>query len=249
MSNIASDIQMPYGEAAKSRQPLLPLTFAEREEMGAILSVPATVEEYIEYLHKCDYKIQYSRGMIWSFIEIDEETDTIMGEAAPIHEQLTGRLTHLIGHLLDEVNSEFNIFGSNIKIYIERPNGSTYYNPDLAITRIEPQFIRHKPKKKTATSLTNPTLIVEVLSKSTEGFDKTLKLGDYQKISSVEQIIFVEPNHTWVSTFIRQSNNSWLNIIFENLTDELPVLDKGKIVVNDIYKNLIRLDFKAMNTV
>jgi Uma2 family endonuclease len=248
MSNIASDIKMPYGKA-KSNPALLPLTYDERVEKGAILTVPATVEEYIEYLHKCDYKIQYSRGMIWSFIEIDEETDTIMGEAAPIHEQLTNRFAFLFGTLLDELNSDFNSFGSNIKIYIERKNSSIYYNPDMAITRHEPQFIEHKPKKKKATSLTNPTLILEILSKSTEGFDKTLKLGDYQKISSVEQIIFVEPNLTWVSTFIRQSNNSWLNIIFENLTDELPVLDKGKIVVNDIYKNLIRLDFKAMNKI
>jgi Uma2 family endonuclease len=246
MSNIAADVLMPYGKA-KTRKPLLPLTLEEREEMGAILSVPATVEEYIDYLHKCDYKLQYSRGMIWSFIESDEETKIIMGEAAPIHEQLTSRLTRLIGNLLDEGNSNFIFFGSNIKVYIPKDNSSIYYNPDLAVTRHEPQFIEHKPKKKKATSLTNPTLIVEILSKSTEGFDKTFKLGDYQKINSVEQIIFVEPNLTWVSTFIRQSNNSWLNIIFENLTDELPVLEHGKIVVNDIYKNLIHIDFKTLN--
>jgi Uma2 family endonuclease len=246
MSNIAADIKMPYGKA-EIRKPLLPLTLEEREEMGAILSVPATVEEYIDYLHKCDYKLQYSRGMIWSFIESDEETKIIMGEAAPIHEQLTNRFARLIGNLLDEGNSNFKSFGSNIKVYIPKDKGSIYYNPDLAITRNEPQFIEHKPKKKKATSLTNPTLIVEILSKSTEGFDKTFKLGDYQKINSVEQIIFIEPNFTWVSTYIRQSNNSWLNIIFENLTDELPVLEHGKIVVNDIYKNLIHIDFKTLN--
>ena len=246
MSSIAADIKIPYGRP-KIRKPLLPLTLEEREEMDAILSVPATVEEYIEYLHKCDYKLQYSRGMIWSFIESGEETKIIIGEAAPIHEQLTSRLTRLIGNLLDEGNSNFKSFGSNIKVYIPKDKGSIYYNPDLAITRNEPQFIEHKPKKKKATSLTNPTLIVEILSKSTEGFDKTFKLGDYQKINSVEQIIFVEPNFTWVSTYIRQSNNSWLNIIFENLTDELPVLDNGKIVINDIYKNLIRLDLKTLN--
>ena len=84
--------------------------------------------------------------------------------------------------------------------------------------------------------------MVEVLSNGTESFDKANKLSDYQKIESLQQIILIEPNFTWVSTFIRQDSNSnkWLNLIFENTADELPIVEKGVIQVNDIYKNLIR---------
>ncbi len=246
MASAVAEIQPILEIKKKLNRPLIPLTLAKREEKGAILCVPASVEEYIEYLHKCDYKIQYSRGCIWSFIEIDEKTKTIMGEAAPIHEQLVNRLARIFGNFFDESNSDYKSFGSNIKVYIQRTNG--YYNPDMAITKGEPLFIKHKAGKKSATSLVNPYIIVEVLSKSTEGFDKINKLADYQKIESLEQIIFIEPNFTWVSTFIRQANNKWLNIIFENLSDELPVADKGTIEINAFYKNLIRLDVSKLET-
>jgi Uma2 family endonuclease len=239
MSSAIAEIEPILEVKKKQNRPLIPLSFEKRMEKGAVLCIPATVEEYIDYLHKCDYKIQYSRGCIWSFIEIDEKTQTIMGEAAPIHEQIVNRIARLLGNLLDEENSQFKSFGSNIKVYIERTNG--YYNPDIAITKDEPKFIKHKPNKKTATSLLNPYLLVEVLSKGTESFDKINKLADYQQIKSLEQIIFIEPNVTWVSTFIRQAPNQWTNIILTDLTDELPVTDKGVIPLSKIYKNLIKV--------
>ncbi len=246
MTTQAANIQPLTPVKKKYSRPLLPLTFEKRMEKGAILCVPATVDDYIEYLNKCDYKIQYSRGNMWSFIEIDEQTGTIMGEAAPIHEQVINRLARLLGNLLDEGNSEFSTFGCNIKVYIERHNG--YYNPDMAIVKGEPQFIKHKANKKTATSLINPTFIIEVLSRSTESFDKINKLADYQKIETLEQIIFVEPNYTWVSTFIRQAPQQWLNLIFESETDKMPVSDKGEIAISDIYKGLIRFDVSKLET-
>jgi Uma2 family endonuclease len=230
----------------KQNRPLMPLTFEKRMEKGAILCVPASVEEYIEYLHKCDYKIQYSRGCMWSFIEIDEQTDTIMGEAAPIHEQIVNKLVVVLSRLFNDFEEAYRSYGSNIKVYIERTNG--YYNPDLTITNEEPKFIKHKANKKSATSLLNPYLIVEVLSKSTESFDKINKLADYQQIKSLQQIVFIEPNTTWVSTFIRQGSNEWLNLIFENLSDELPILDKGKIEISKFYKNLIRLNVSTLES-
>lgn len=247
MTTLAADIQDNKTTVKKkSNRPLLPLTFEKRMEKGTILCVPATVDEYIEYLNKCDYKIQYSRGCMWSFIEIDEQTKTIMGEAPPIHEQVINRLVILLGKLLNDFQDEYSSFGSNIKVYIERHNG--YYNPDMAIVKGTPEFVKHKANKKTATSLINPSIIVEVLSKSTESFDKISKLSDYQKIETLEQIIFVEPNYTWVSTFIRQAPQQWLNLIFESETDKLPVSDKGEITISDIYKGLIRFDISKLES-
>ncbi len=246
MTTQAANIQSVIPAKKKQNRPLLPITFEKRMDKGAILCVPASVDEYIEYLNKCDYKIQYSRGNMWSFIEIDEQTGTIMGEAAPIHEQVINRLVVLLSKLFNDFEDEYLSFGSNIKVYIERHNG--YYNPDMAIVKGEPQFIKHKANKKTATSLINPTFIIEVLSRSTESFDKINKLADYQKIETLEQIIFVEPNYTWVSIFIRQAPQQWLNLIFESEKDKMPVSDKGKIAISDIYKGLIRFDVSKLET-
>lgn len=245
MTSVAT-ISVPTGAPKKTRRPLIPLTFEKRMALGAVLRVPATVEEYIEYLNKCDYKLQYSRGCIWSFMEIDEQTDIIMGEAAPIHEQIIGKLLSRFGLLFDQFDGEYRSYSSNIKVYVARHN--SYYNPDMAITKGEPQFIKHKYNKKSATFLLNPYILVEVLSKSTESFDKINKLADYQKIESLEQIIFIEPNNTDISTFIRQSANEWRHLTFDSDTELLPIADKGHILVGDIYKNLIRLNISNLET-
>jgi Uma2 family endonuclease len=236
---VAPIAENPNTPLRKPRRPLVPLTFEKRMEKGAMLRVPASVEDFIYYVDKCDYTLQYTRGCIWSFIEIDEKTNTIMGQAAPIHEQIVNRLARLLGNLLQEDISDFRTYGSNLKVYIERLK--SYYNPDMTITEGQPEFIKHRPKKQTVTSLLNPKLIVEVLSKGTESFDKGLKLTDYQDISSMAQIILVDPNETKVTVYTRLSANRWGNENYTNENDQIPILNQGTLRVGDIYKNLIRL--------
>lgn len=216
----------------------LPRTFSKRAELPDEISLSATFNEYVELVHTCDYRIQYSHGSIYSFIETDLKTNTTMGEAAPIHEQINNRLIRLLGVLLDEGNSEFISYGSNIKIFIAENQGS--YNPDCAFVKGKPEFITYKPFKKKLTSLVNPYIVVEVLSDGTRGFDLSEKLSDYQSIDSLQQIIYVEPNEISVTTYVRSIDRNWQKVSFKNDADLLPIVDKGFIKINDIYKNLIR---------
>lgn len=223
------------------RPRLLPFTYEKRIELAAELRIPATYEEYIQYVCDCDYRLQYHDGHIISFIEYDEQTNAIMGEAAPIHERLVMRMALLIGQLLDfrTEGRRYAIFGSNIKIYI--PNYNKSYNPDMAVALEPAQFIKHKPKKRTVTSLVNPHIVVEVMSKGTRDFDKYEKLPNYKKIDSVQQIIFIEPSEVNISTFIRVSANEWRNLDFTSVNDNLPIVGENTIPVKDIYNYLILL--------
>lgn len=222
-----------------SRTRLLPFTYEKRLELAQELRIPATYEEYIEYVCDCDYRLQYHDGHIISFIEYDEKTNTIMGEAAPIHERLVMRMALLIGQLLDlrTEGRQYALFGSNIKIYI--PNYTKSYNPDMAVALEPAQYIKHKPKKRMVTSLMNPHIVVEVMSKGTREFDKYEKLPNYKAINSVQQIIFIEPNEVNISTFIRVSTNEWRNLDFKNIEDNLPIVGENAIPLKDIYSNLI----------
>ena len=220
------------------RRRLLPFSFEDRIELAAEVRVPATYDEYVEYVHDCDYRLHYHNGHIVSFIEYDEETDSTFGVATPTHEQLVARMIFLLGQALDYQMEEahYALYASNIKIFIPQSNQS--YKPDMAVAIKPIQYIEHKPKKRSITSLTSPYIVVEILSNSTNDFDLHEKLPYYQSIESLHQIIYIASNEAFVTTFIRQTNGNWYKIDFKNEDDTLPVVDKGVIKLNDIYQKI-----------
>ena len=97
------------------------------------------------------------------------------------------------------------------------------FNADVTVVKGTPKLLKYKVNKRSYDGVTNPWLVVEVLSTSTRRFDLTEKLGDYQKIESLQQIIFVEQGSLWASTFIRTSENEWQKTEFTRLDEKIPV--------------------------
>ena len=107
------------------------------------------------------------------FIEFDEEVDEQnkpilipMGQAAPLHERLTALLIQMIANILGIPKSEYQGYGSNIKLYVE--GAMSAYNPDIAFTKGDAivQKITPKGRRRSTKVLTNPHILVEILSKS-----------------------------------------------------------------------------------
>ena len=67
--------------------------------------------------------------------------------------------------------------------------------------------------------LLNPTVVVEVLSKSTRFRDKTEKLIAYQKMESLHECLLVEQIEPRVEHYIKQTSNQWLLKIYEDLNE------------------------------
>ena len=225
----------------RRRKPLLLPTLDERMDLlKREIRIPATLDEYFALVQDVEYNIHYSRGHIVSFIEIDEQTKEPMGEAAPLHERVVARLIQMLSNLLDIPESDYEIYSSNVKIYVDGADGA--YNPDIALTKGVCIIRTVKPSGRTRRTkvITNPNIIVEVLSPSTGNFDQTEKLADYKKISTVEQVIFIDPNKIYTQTFIKKSANQWLNLDFHSLDDVLPIVGSEKtILLKDVYKKII----------
>ena len=225
----------------RRRKPLLPHTLDERMDMlKREIRIPATIDEYFALVPEVEYTIHYSNGHIVSFIEIDEQTKEPMGEVAPLHERVVARLITMLSILLDESNSEYEIYGSNVKVYVEGALGA--YNPDIMVTRGAGIIQSVKPlgRARKTKVVTNPHIIVEVLSPSTREFDQTDKLGDYKKLDSVEQVIFIDPNKIYTQTFIKKGANQWLNLDFNSLDAVLPIVGRVEtIALKDVYKKII----------
>ena len=216
----------------RKKRLLMPLTFEKRAEMGVReLRIDASFDEFIRLVHACDYRLQYSDGQIISFIEIEEKTNTIMGEATVTHERIVMRfgfyLTQIFG-----VESPYQVLGSNVKIFIAEDHKA--YNPDVAVVKGEALEKSYKYNKRTLKGITNPHTLVEVLSDSTRRFDLSDKLRDYQLIPSLEQVIFVEQGSVWASTYIRTNAHEWRNIIVDSTDGQIPV-GEGFISLEKIY--------------
>jgi Uma2 family endonuclease len=181
--------------------------------------------------YDCEYRLHYSDGQVISFIEIDQKTNTIMGEATVSHERLVMRFGFYLTQLLG-VESPFQVLGSNVKIFIAEDHKA--YNPDVVVVKGEVVEKKYKYNKRTSSGIANPYIIVEVLSDSTRRFDLSDKLRDYQLIPSLEQVIFVEQGTVWASTYIRKNSNEWRNITFDSSDAQIPVGD-GFISLEKIY--------------
>ncbi len=85
-------------------------------------------------------------------------------------------------------------------IRVRVPATGLYAYPDLSVVCGEPQF-----EDGVNDTLLNPILIVEVLSESTEAYDRGKKFGHYRKISSHQEYVLVSQDHYEIENFLKQS--------------------------------------------
>ena len=125
------------------------------------------------------------------------------------------------------------IFPSNRPIYAAAC--ADIFNPDVHLVAGTLQEHFYK-RSKTATL--NPSIIVEVMSDSTKDYDKDIKLPCYQKITSVQHIVYIEQDRCLVLVYSRKNpSNDWTIKQFSDLEEDLTLLDKS-FKLKDIYRNI-----------
>lgn len=214
-----------------------PKTLEARIELGfRELRAPATFEEYLALSEDCNYRIHYRDGQVISFLEIDEQTNAIMGEASVIHELIVARMISLLSETLSKAGSGFHVLGSNVRLFIaENRKGC---NADVTVVKGKVEQKTYKFNRRAVSGVTNPWLIVEILSDSTREFDLSDKLSDYKQMPSLQQVIFIEQDQVWASTYIRLSPKEWRNLDLTSPEDQIPILDQA-ISLQQIYASIL----------
>jgi Uma2 family endonuclease len=95
------------------------------------------------------------------------------------------------------------VYASDMRV--RTPDSLLYTYPDVVVIYGEPQF-----DDDSVDTLLNPTLIVEVLSPSSETHDRTKKFADYRKITSLRDYILVAQEECRVTQYSKQANSTWL---------------------------------------
>jgi Uma2 family endonuclease len=116
------------------------------------------------------------------------------------------------------------------RLWIPEPNLYTY--PDVMVAR---RPIERKPDRND--TVMNPILIAEVLSKSTEAYDRTEKFAAYRTISSLKNYLLIDQYQPQVELYSRTGDQQWLFSEYNQLSDRI-VLDSVSvdIALADLYE-------------
>ena len=195
-------------------------TILEELKTKEIVCIPSSEEDYLDLASKLPFKVEYHNSEIIT-----------MGLASFWHETIIGNMIWILKNLFSE-SDEYYVLGSNSGVQIPKFEGG-YYMPDVLVVKGEPVF-----KANSTAIVTNPYIIVEVLSRATEVFDITEKLHEYKSLPSLKQIIFVSQKELGLMNFLRSENpNIWLNQDFYDEADIMQI-DGNDIAVKDIYKKV-----------
>lgn len=173
-------------------------------------------EEYLALLAAHDVKLEYCDGCIYAMAGGTREHAAL---AAAVASQLR-----------DAFRGKCLVLSSDAKIHIEATSLSTF--PDASVVCGEAESARID-----ANATTNPTVLVEVTSASTEDYDRGDKLSHYKQIPSLRAVLFVSYKTPSV-TVVERASNGWSEREIrsgETITLSLPT---ASIPVDSIYEGI-----------
>src|SRR5438552_6285736 len=160
-----------------------------------------TPERYLEIERKAEWKSEYYAGEMAEMASGNEAHGLIAANlVALLHSQLR--------------RSACRLFAFNMRVNI--PATGLYTYPDIVVACGELKFIDAE-----ADTLLNPVLIAEILSPSSEAYDRGRKFEHYQSIPTLNEYLLVAQDHIHVDLYTRQSAGAWLLTSANQLTDTI----------------------------
>jgi Uma2 family endonuclease len=179
-----------------------------------------TLEEYLELDHESEEKIEFWDGHIFTLAGASEAHDRIQGNS---YFALRSKIQY----------RNCRIFLSDMRV--EVPAYPPYRYPDLSALCGDAKF-KTLGKQQ---FLTNPSLIVEILSDSTADFDRGYKFTYYKSIESFTEYILIAQDRPHVSQFIKQEENNWLNREYNDVNDKLHLASLDcEIELKELYETV-----------
>jgi Uma2 family endonuclease len=179
-----------------------------------------TPEQYLEIERKADFKSEYYRGEMFA-----------MAGAKLPHNELAVATT---GELRQQLRrGPCHVFGSDMKVAILADDLYTY--PDASVCCGPPQMLDTNND-----TLVNPVLIVEVLSRSTEAYDRGAKFQHYRTIPSLREYLLVASERIEVELRRLQPDGQWVILkSLDCLEDVVELQSIGcRLALADLYERV-----------
>ena len=179
-----------------------------------------TEQEYLATEREAVEKHEYYKGEIFA-----------MSGASFKHVKISSNLS---GDLYNKLrNNKCSAYSSDLRIYI--PKNTLYTYPDIVIVCGEPEMTDDD-----FDTITNPSVIIEILSKSTRDYDKGGKFTLYRDIPTLQEYILVDSEKVGVEKFVKNKDGSWQLTEYKTLNDSF-VIDTTvtTFALADVYEDVL----------
>jgi len=179
-----------------------------------------TREAYLEADRKAEFRSEYVDGMVYA---------RLGGSHA--HARLIARCGAVFERLLENGNCGTSV--SDLRLRIGKRNSDVY--PDVMMICGEPEF------DEGATDIVkNPVLIAEVLSPSTESWDRGGKFARYQTVESLREYLLISQDETRVEWFTKLPDGDWRYAVAEGPEAQCRLTALGvTISLDELYRKIL----------
>ena len=185
-----------------------------------ITSRQMTLEEYLEFDYNAEGRYEYFDG------EIVE-----MSGGSPEHSLLGNRIGFLLQREL--IQKSCSVYNSEVQIKV--PSLPPYRYGDVSALCGQPIYEDLGNQRL----LVNPSLIVEVLSPSTENYDREEKFKAYKSIESLREYLLVSQAKKFITLYVKHNEKFWFQSEYvEGETLKLESLD-SELSVDEIYQGIV----------
>jgi Uma2 family endonuclease len=178
-----------------------------------------TPKEYLARERKAEFKSEYWNGQVFA-----------MSGGTEKHVTITTNLT--VALYLQLSRKGCRIFGSDMRVRVEASDLYTY--PDVSVVCGKRKF-----EGSSADTLLNPVLIAEVLSPSTERYDRVGKFAMYSGIESLREYVLVSQSSVHVERYLRHPGGKWAMTEAVRLKDAIKLASVPAVLkLRDVYRQV-----------
>lgn len=184
----------------------------------AAARIKLTYAQYLELERRTDTRHEFLNGEAWA----------MAGGTLP-HSEIASRVIGALHGMIDR--NRCHVYTSDAKVRVLETGFTTY--PDVSVVCGRPE---RAPDDRNA--LTNPLVLVEVLSDGTESYDRGAKFAHYRRIPSLRAYVMVSQRERRIEVYEREADGPWvLSEAVDTGRVEVRCL-KGAFDVADIYQGV-----------
>ena len=187
--------------------------------MSSQPKIRLTPEEYLAIERQAEYKSEYFNGEVFAMSGGSRQHNLItVNISSSLHAQIRTR--------------PCNVYSSDQRVKVSATGLYTY--PDISVVCGEAKYDDDQQD-----TLLNPTAIIEVLSKSTAGYDRNEKFAHYRKLESLAEYVLVAQVRYHVELYTRQPNGDWLLSETDNIQESvlLPSIE-CTLALSEVYEKV-----------
>ncbi len=179
-----------------------------------------TADAYLRIERLAETRSEYVNGKVYA-----------MAGGTMNHHRISGNIYRRLGNQLERRPCE--VFHSDMKVRIDKANAFRY--PDLS--GLCGPILHHDGEKD---AYCNPALIVEVLSPSTEVFDRGDKFNLYRLLDTLMEYLLVRQDRMEAELFTRESTQQWTSVLYNEAADVIPLKSLNcTLTLEEIYDKVV----------